>query len=121
MTSLSPLAEKPGVTAIELPQRAMQLMSEKFPQGVNVLVCAPTALQPEFIRLPKAGEKCPVTGLPRTTLLELLQEAGPKRIPVRYLRKKGSTTGISLIPRRELVDYINELPAPEWQPETEAA
>ena len=111
---------KPGVAVIELPSAALQRLSDKFPEGVNVLVVPPSALQPEFIRLPKQGELCPVTGLPRTTLLELLQEAGQKNIPVRYLRKPGATTGISLIPRQKLIDYINNQPAPEWMPEDEA-
>lgn len=110
---------KPGVLTLELPQRALQMMSDKFPDGVTVLVCPPEQLQPEFIRLPKAGEICPVTGLPRTTLIELLQEAGSKKIPVRYLRKPGATTGIALIPRDKLVAYINTLPKPDWQPEEE--
>lgn len=106
---------KPGVHVLEIPSAALQRMSDKFPDGVNVLVVPPSQIQPEFIRPPKAGEVCPVTGLPRTTFLELLHEAGPKKIPVRYLRKPGATTGIALVPRKALVDYINELPAPDWQ------
>lgn len=108
---------RPGVAVLEIPQAALQRMSGKFPEGVNVLVVPASSMQPEFIRLPKAGEHCPVTGLPRTTLIELLQEAGPKKIPVRYLRKPGATTGIALIPRQPLIDYINQQPAPEWMTE----
>lgn len=111
---------KPGVFTLELPRGAVERMSDKFPEGVVVLVCPPSSLQPEFIRLPKAGESCPVTGLPRSTLIELLQEAGAKNIPVRHLRKAGATTGIALIPRQQLIDYINEQPAPEWQVEGES-
>lgn len=109
--------EKPGVFTLELPRKALEQMSGKFPEGVVVLVCPPTSLLPEFIRLPKAGELCPVTGLPRTTLIELLQDAGPEKIKVRHLRKRGASTGISLIPRGELIAYIHEQPAPEWQTE----
>lgn len=105
---------KPGVISLELPERALKQMSTKFPEGVTVLVCPPEHLQPEFIRLPKAGEICPVTGLPRTTLIELLQRAG-KAVPVRHIRQPGATTGIALIPRQKLVDYIHGLPVPEWQ------
>lgn len=98
-----------AVFTLELPRATLERCAAKFPEGVNVLVVPPSELQPEFIRLPKAGEKCPVTGLPRTTLIELLQDAGDK-VKVRYLRKPGATTGIKLIPRQQLIDYINTLP-----------
>ncbi|WP_395753354.1 hypothetical protein [Prosthecobacter sp.] len=114
-TLAAPTQAKPGVAVLEIPSAALQRMSGKFPEGVNVLVVPPSAVQPEFIRPPKIGEVCPITGLARTTFLELLQQAGPKRIPVRYLRKPGATTGIALVPRQPLVDYINSLPAPDWQ------
>jgi hypothetical protein len=109
-----PKQARPGVAVLELPSAALQRMSGKFPEGVNVLVVPPSAVLPEFIRPPKAGEICPVTGLARTTLLELLQEAGQQKIPVRHLRKPGAVSGISLIPRQALVDYINALPPPDW-------
>lgn len=104
-------ANRPGLLTISLPRETLQRLSDKMPEGVTVLVCPPEALQPEFIRLPAAGERCPVTGLPRTTLIDLLDDAGSK-VNVRYLRKKGATTGIKLIDRRSLVDYINSLPHP---------
>ena len=118
MTATAPApAKNNSVFTLEIPRSALERCSEKFPEGVNVLVCAPQDLQPEFIRLPKAGEICPVTGLPRTTLIDLLNQAGSKKIPVRYLRKAGATTGIALIPRVRLIEYINAQPAPDWQPE----
>lgn len=110
----APPPEKPGVAVLEIPSLALRQMTGKFPEGVTVLVCPPEHLQPEFIRLPKAGDLCPVTNLPRTTLIELLQRAGDA-VPVRHLRQKGATTGIALIPRQKLVDYINSQPQPEWQ------
>lgn len=118
-SALAVKTDKPGVFTLELPRETLQRLSDKMPEGVVVLVCPPEHLQPEFIRLPPAGEKCPVTGLPRSTLLELLEQAGSRNIPVRHLRKPGATTGIALIPRQKLIDYINTLPAPEWQPEGE--
>lgn len=105
---------RPGVAVLEIPSAALQRMSGKFPEGVNVLVVPPAAIVPEFIRPPKPGEVCPVTGLSRSSLMDLLKEAGPKKIRVRYLRKPGATTGIAMIPRQDLVDYINSLPAPDW-------
>lgn len=100
-----------SVFTLELPRGMLDRCSAKFPEGVNVLLVPPQHLQPEFIRLPKAGERCPVTSLPRTTLIELLDEAGD-RVKVRYLRKPGATTGIKLIPRQQLIDYIHSLPTP---------
>lgn len=107
---------KPGTHLIQLPRATVEQLASKFPEGVNVLVVPPqeAACFCEFIRLPKAGEKDPTTGLPRTTLIELLQEAGPQKIAVRHLRKRGAATGITLIPRQQLIDYINEQPPPEW-------
>lgn len=110
--SASKTTAKPGVFTLELPRQALERMSSRFPEGVNVLVVPPQDMLPEFIRPPKAGEKCPVTGLPRTTFLELLEAAGEK-IRVAYLRKKGAATGIQLIPRQQLIDYIYSLPTPE--------
>lgn len=107
-----------SVFTLELPRAALERCSAKFPEGVNVLVVPPENVQPEFIRLPKAGEKCPVTGLTRTTLGELLEAAGDA-IKVRYLRKPGATTGIKLIPRQQLIDYIYSLPTPQEDEEEE--
>ncbi len=113
---MSDPSHKPGVVVLEIPERALQQMSGRFPEGVTVLLCPPQALQPEFIRLPKAGEACPITGLPRSSLRELLVKAGAQ-VPVRQIRQRGATTGILLIPRQKLVDYINQQPSPEWQQE----
>jgi hypothetical protein len=107
---------KPGVIALELPEHFLKNAASKFPEGVNVLVVAPEDFRPEFIRLPTAGEKCTVTGLPRSTLMDLLKAAG-RKVPVRQLRQPGATTGVCLIPRQALVDYINEQPGPPWQGE----
>lgn len=114
MPATLPAPAKNGVHVIELPKTALELLGSRFPQGVNVLVVPPVdaAFLNEFIRLPKAGEKCPVTGLPRTTLIELLEDAGD-RIRVCHLRKRGAATGIKLIPRQQLIDYIYSLPTPE--------
>lgn len=99
-----------GMLRFELPRPTVTLLSEKLPTGVMVLVVPPEQLQPEFIRLPEEGEKCPVTGLSRSRVVSLLEEAGGK-INARVLRKRGATRGITLIDRRSLVEYINGLPA----------
>ena len=111
-------AKNNSVFTLEIPRGALERCSSKFPEGVNVLLVPPQEMQPEFIRLPKAGEKCPVTGLPRTTLIELLEDAGDN-VKVRYLRKRGAATGIKLIPRQQLIDYIYSLPTPSEDQEEE--
>lgn len=111
-------AKNHSVFTLQVPRAALEQCSSRFPEGVNVLLVPPQEVQPEFIRLPKAGEKCPVTGLPRTTLIDLLQDAGDK-VKVRYLRKKGAATGIKLIPRQQLIDYIYSLPTPQEDEEEE--
>jgi hypothetical protein len=96
---------------VAIPKRLISLAAEQLPEGVTLLVVAPQDLQPEFIRLPgqNAGDRCPVTGLSRTGIRELLEEAGDK-IKTRYLRKKGAANGITLIARQSLIDYIESLP-----------
>lgn len=65
---------------------------------------------PEFVRLPRPGFRCPVTGLSRSTLNELVlpSAANEFRPPVRshVLRKSGSLRGIRLISLRSLLDHI---------------
>lgn len=97
---------------LTLPKRVLRLADEQLPPGVTLLVCAPTDLQPEFIRLPgqAQGERCPVTGLSRSSLLTLLSQAGAK-IKTRMIRQKGATKGITLIGRQSLIDYIDSQPA----------
>lgn len=131
MNSPSPLemtrALKPGVAVIELPADALKSYAQKMPEGVNVLVVPPTEIQPVFIRLPacKKGPDgrlpvCPVTGLPRSSLVDLLKEAGPK-VKTHKLRKRGSLgAGQVLIDRQSLVDYISTQEPPDWTRETEA-
>lgn len=62
---------------------------------------------PEFIRLPRPGERCPYTGLSRTTLCELIANGS---IESRLVRKPGRVRGIRLIVLRSLLDYLNSLP-----------
>ena len=63
----------------------------------------------EFLRLPKVGGRCPVTGLSRATLNELILGPNP---PVKsvVLRKRGKTRGIRLIETESLIAYLRNLP-----------
>lgn len=64
----------------------------------------------EWIRLPDPGERCPVTGLSRTSLAEILAETDPEtgeKLVVSILkRKQGATRGIRLILKQSLLDYL---------------
>ena len=65
-----------------------------------------TITQPEFVRLPKAGSRCPLTGLSRTSLVELVEEGAIKAVK---LRKRGSVRGITLLVRESLLGYLHGL------------
>ena len=70
---------------------------------------------PLYIRLPRPGGRCVLTGLSRSTLAELTVP-GPRnqgRPPVasKYLRSRNATRGIRLILVTSLLDYIARLPA----------
>ena len=61
---------------------------------------------PEFLRLPRPGERCKLTGLSRTTLCELI-DAG--HVKAKKLRRRGSLRGITLIPKASLLEYLHGL------------
>ena len=66
----------------------------------------------EFLRLPPPRTRCPLTGLSRTSLNDLVSPSKNNdfKPPVRsfVLRRKGTTRGIRLIDRADLVRYIRE-------------
>ena len=77
-------------------QRSQRHRNEKeLPQHCEAL----------WLRLPKPGQRCAITGLSRATLNELI--LGPDA-PVRsaVIRKRGNIRGIRLISRSSLTDYI---------------
>lgn len=67
-------------------------------------------IEPEFLRLPKPGWPCPYTGLSRSALNELILPSprNGNKPPVRSfcLRQRGAKTGIRLVDRASLFDYI---------------
>lgn len=65
--------------------------------------------QPAYVRLPKAGEKCVVSGLCRTTLFELTSGSSPK-VRSKILKQPGASRGIRLIEVASLLAYIDSLP-----------
>ena len=66
--------------------------------------------KPEWIRLPKPGERCVYTGLSRSTLNELTipSDANSYLPPVRsaVIKKRGAMRGIRLICFDSLMGYI---------------
>ena len=69
----------------------------------------------KFIRLPRSGVQCEITGLSRSALNELVlpSEKNQFRPPVRShsLKKDGQDKGVRLIRVKSLVKYIKSLPA----------
>ncbi len=76
-----------------------------------------------WLRLCRPGERCPVSGLSRSTLAKLVRpcERNDYRPPVesRLLKRKGAARGVLLISKQSLLDYINEQPAPTRADETD--
>ena len=75
-------------------------------------------MEPEYLRLPRAGERDPVFGLSRTVLNELILPCPDNkgRPPVRsvVLRKRRARTGIRLIDLASLRAYLNANVEPSY-------
>lgn len=107
-------AAAPGRTTFVLPTEMLRMLGAKMPEGVTVMIAAPEDLAPVFIRLPKPDEKCPVSGLPRSSLVDLIQSSGGQ-VKCHKLKKRGQVNGGQvLIDRQSLINFIHEQPAPEW-------
>jgi len=69
----------------------------------------------EFIRLPKPGGRCMLTGLSRSAINELVlpSEKNAFKPPVKShsLRKPGQLKGVRLVCVESLKNYIKGLPA----------
>jgi hypothetical protein len=70
----------------------------------------------QWIRLPRPSARCPVSGLSRSTLAELVRpcERNDYAPPVdsRLLKRKGAARGVLLINRASLLAFIDGQPAP---------
>lgn len=66
----------------------------------------------EYIRLPKPGERCPVTGLSRTSLVELIEERDPESgefVVLQYTKARhGKQRGIRMIHRASLLAELDK-------------
>ena len=74
---------------------------------------ASTAVKPEFIRLPKSGNRCPYTGLSRSKMNQLVLPCKENdfKPPVesKVLRNRGTIRGTRLIVFDSLMNYLNGL------------
>jgi hypothetical protein len=88
-------------------QKAAGADGELTAQKIQVPpVCNAPQLPPEFCRLPRPKTRCQITGLSRTSLVELI-DAG--KIRAVRLRKKGAARGVTLINRQSLLDFLHSL------------
>ena len=62
---------------------------------------------PEFIRLPKSGQRCLYTGMSRASLNELVLGVGAPVHSV-VLRREGASRGIRLIHLESLLHYLHQ-------------
>jgi hypothetical protein len=86
---------------------------------ISVAVREP--VEPEYVRLPRAGERDPVFGLSRTVLNELILPCKDNggRPPVRsvVLRKRRARTGIRLVDLASLRAFLNKHVEPSFKDE----
>lgn len=59
--------------------------------------------RPEFIRMPRPGERCPITGLSRPFLYELIKR---NEIRTVSLRHRNAARGVRLIAADSLINWI---------------
>lgn len=80
--------------------------------------------RPEYLRLPRPGARCSLTGLSRSTLCELAVPclANEFKPPVKSLviKKRGAIRGIRLINYDSLLDHLRELEAANSYPKNGA-
>ena len=77
-------------------------------------VCADAPLtRPEFLRLPRAGSKCPITGLSRTGIFLLIKAGVVKSV---VLLRPGARRGTRLVNHNSLVGYLRRLEAEQNPP-----
>ena len=96
---------------IELDRDAEKAWTAAHPSDVEQLLERVLTKVPPIIGLPKAGQKCPYTGKPRTFLVELIVpcERNGFKPPVKAIYKKAhrhAQRGIWLIPSENLFRYL---------------
>lgn len=68
-----------------------------------------------WIRLPRVGSRCPVSGLSRSSLATLVRPEPRNQfnppVEARVLKRRGAARGIVLINQESLLAYISDLPS----------
>ena len=83
---------------------------DSIPPTLAHLVVESSLADAEFLRLPKPGARCRVTGLSRTGLIEL---GSSNLIRLIRVRRPGRTRGTVLIDRKSLCDFLRSCDAPD--------
>jgi hypothetical protein len=94
---------KNNADVLDSPPRVAGTLPPKF-QRVFV---ESTLSDAEWLRLPLPSDRCPLTGLSRTTLIELGDRG---EIVMKRIRKPGATRGIVILHKQSLLDYLYRLP-----------
>ena len=92
--------------------RSTNVDSPKRP--VEVVIAGTGTKTSPWIRLPLPKERCPYTGLARTTLFQLVERSKGK-IKTVFLKKPGAIRGIRLIHLGSLQNYLNSLAETQLQ------
>ncbi len=81
--------------------------------------------QTTWLRLPRPGTRCPISGLSRSTLSELVRPCARNDfappVAARLLKRRDARRGVLLVSRESLLGYLNDLPAPEGVNKSEEA
>jgi len=59
----------------------------------------------KYLRVPRSGDRCPITGLCRSSIWNLISGPTP-RVSSKTLRRAGARRGIRLVETQSLLDYI---------------
>ena len=85
---------------------SLTLTSPTVGVTINPTLSAGHYQWPEFLRLPQAGKRCPVTGLSRAALNALILGPNPF-VRSSCLRQRGSLRGIRLIHTASLLAHLH--------------
>ena len=102
--------EKFESPAVEDYNAKMRVGGGVIPPSMAHFMVAASLADAEFLRLPKPGSRCRVTGLSRTSLVELGAE---KLIKLIRVRRPGKIRGTVLIERKSLIDFLRSCEAPD--------
>jgi len=92
--------------ALELQCLMRKMNQEMVKQSVDTGRPLADYVRPEFVRLPRAGARCPISGLGRTMMWELIKGPHPKVKSV-ALRQPGATRGVRLVAVSSLLEFLN--------------